>query len=51
MALESIQASHQLVSAIHTLALCVRPLLLAGFAAHPDSAESGPVEADEHRVS
>ena len=50
VALESVSATHQLVSAIHTLALCTRPLLLAGFAPNPESAESGPIDADEHKV-
>ena len=50
VALESVSAAHQLVSAIHTLAICVRPLLLTGFAASPDTAESGPVDAEEHKV-
>lgn len=50
VALESVSATHQLNSAIHTLALCVRPLLLTGFAASPESAESGPVDAGEHKV-
>lgn len=50
VALESVSATHQLNSAIHTLALCVRPLLLTGFAANPESAESGPVDAGAHKV-
>ena len=50
VALESVSATHQLVSAIHTFAICVRPLLLTGFAPNPDSAESGPVDAAEHKV-
>ena len=50
VALESVSATHQLVSAIHTFAICVRPLLLTGFAPSPDSAESGPVDAAEHKV-
>ena len=50
VALESVSATHQLNSAIHTLALCVRPLLLTGFAANPESAESAPVDAGEHKV-
>ena len=50
VALESVSATHQLNSAIHTLALCVRPLLLTGFAANPESAESGPIDAGEHKV-
>ncbi len=50
VALESVSATHQLVSAIHTFAICVRPLLLTGFAANPDSAESGPVDSAEHKV-
>ncbi|KAL0043408.1 hypothetical protein WJX79_003790 [Trebouxia sp. C0005] len=49
VALESVSATHQLVSAIHTFAICVRPLLLTGFAPNPDSAESGPVDAAEHK--
>ncbi|KAL0045726.1 hypothetical protein WJX82_002854 [Trebouxia sp. C0006] len=49
VALESVSATHQLVSAIHTFAICVRPLLLTGFAANPDSAESGPVDSAEHK--
>lgn len=50
VALESVSATHQLNSAIHTLALCVRPLLLTGFAANPESAESGPVDAGAYKV-
>lgn len=50
VALESVSATHQLNSAVHTLALCIRPLLLTGFAASPESAESGPVDAAEHKV-
>ena len=30
-ALEAVSAVHQLTSAFHTLSLCVRPLLIAGF--------------------
>ena len=51
VALESVSATHQLVSAVHTLAICVRPLLLTGFALSPESAESGPVHAGEHKVT
>ena len=51
VALESVSATHQLVSAVHTLALCTRPLLLAGFALNPESAESGLTDAEEHKVT
>ncbi|KAL3134782.1 hypothetical protein ABBQ32_007768 [Trebouxia sp. C0010 RCD-2024] len=49
VALESVSATHQLNSAVHTLALCVRPLLLTGYADSPESAESGPIDAAEHK--
>ena len=51
VALESVSATHQLVSAVHTLALCTRPLLLAGFAPKPESAESPATDDEENKVN
>lgn len=38
MALEAVTAAHQLSIAVHTMGICVRPLLLAGLAAPPAKA-------------
>ena len=40
-------ATHQLVAAVHTLALCTRPLLLAGFPAAAAEAGAPPLAAEE----
>ena len=40
-------ASHQLVAAVHTLGLCTRPLLLAGFPAAAAEAGAPPLAAEE----
>ena len=44
MALEAVTAAHQLVTGVHTLGLCVRPLLIAGFS--PAAADRA-MEVDE----
>lgn len=40
-------ATHQLVAAVHTLGLCTRPLLLAGFPAAAAEAGAPPLAAEE----
>ncbi len=42
-ALEAVTATHQLVAAVHTLGLCTRPLLLAGFPAAAAEAGAPPL--------
>ncbi len=46
-ALEAVTATHQLVAAVHTLGLCTRPLLLAGFPAAAAEAGAPPLVAEE----
>eukprot|EP00891_Asterochloris_glomerata_P001540 jgi/Astpho2/1540/fgenesh1_pg.00026_%23_29_t len=49
-ALENVTAAHQLVSAIHTLGLCVRPLLVSGCLLAPDRADGAGMAAYEDKV-